>query len=187
MSTDSDASSDEGVVGSTRCLQDAYEKLRETAQRYLRHERRGHTLQPTALIHEAYIRLQDQSVKEWQNPEHFCAAAAIMMRRILLNHARDRAAQKRGGDRERVPLTIAAPQADGENPLDLIALDEALVRLCALDPRQGRIVELRFFGGLSVEATARILDVSERTVMREWISARAWLGAELSEDGRDES
>jgi RNA polymerase sigma factor (TIGR02999 family) len=155
-----------------------YEELRRQAARQLRHERPGHTLQTTALVHEAYLRLVDQKGARWQNRAHFFAIAAQMMRRILVDHVRKTSAAKRGGSALRLPLDEVFVMTD-ERPIDLIAIDEALVRLSALDPQQGRVVELRFFGGLSVEETAEVLDISPRTVKRDWRVAKAWLHREI--------
>ena len=156
-----------------------YDELRRMARRYMSSENPGHTLQPTALVHDAYLRLVDQSLVKWQNRAHFFGVAAQIIRHILVDHARERHALKRGGASFKVTLTedvIAAEQVD----LDLVRLDEALERLAALDSRQGRIVELRFFGGLSIEETAAVLNVSPATVKREWVTARAWLNRELA-------
>ena len=155
-----------------------YEELRRQAARYLRHERDGHTLQTTALVHEAYVRLIDQAGVRWQNRAHFYAIAAEMMRRILVDHARKRNAAKRGGDALRVTLDEAL-QSSGPKDLDLIAVDEALTKLAALDQQQARVVELRFFGGLNVDETAEVLGISERTVKRDWSVAKAWIRREL--------
>ena len=156
-----------------------YRELRRQAAGYLRKERAGHTLQPTALVHEAYLRLIDQRDVRWQNRAHFFGVAAQAMRRILVDHARGRRRVKRGGADRRVTLTDAALIAE-QRSVDLIDLDGALERLAALDPRQCRVVELRYFGGLSVEETAEALDISPATVKREWAMARAWLSAELN-------
>jgi RNA polymerase sigma-70 factor (ECF subfamily) len=155
-----------------------YEELRRQASRYLQHERHGHTLQTTALVHEAYVRLVDQADVRWQNRAHFFAIAAEMMRRILVDHARKRRAVKRGGDELRVTLNEAL-NASGERNLDIIAVDEALTKLAALDRQQARVVELRFFGGLNVEETAEVLGVSARTVKRDWSVAKSWIRREL--------
>lgn len=155
-----------------------YEELRRQATRYLRRERPGHTLQTTALIHEAYLRLVDAQDVEWQNRAHFFAIAANLMRRVLVDHARRRGADKRGGSQIRVPLDEAAAVAD-ETDIDLLAIDEALNRLAAIDEQQARVVELRFFSGLSVEETAAALGVSTTTVKRDWRVARAWLRREI--------
>ena len=155
-----------------------YEELRRQASRYLQHERHSHTLQTTALVHEAYVRLVDQVDVRWQNRAHFFAIAAEMMRRILVDHARKRRAVKRGGDALRVTLSEAL-NASGERDLDIIAVDEVLTKLAALDRQQARVVELRFFGGLIVEETAEVLGVSARTVKRDWSVAKSWIRREL--------
>jgi len=155
-----------------------YAELRRLAAHYLSRERTGHTLQPTALVHEAYVRLIDQRVP-WQGRTHFFGVAAQMMRRVLVDHARSRQAEKRGGDGERV--TLSAAEGLAQTPgIDLLALDAALEKLGALDERQARIVELRYFGGLTNEETALAIGVSAATVKREWTLARAWLKRELS-------
>jgi RNA polymerase sigma-70 factor, ECF subfamily len=154
-------------------------ELRRIAARYLRAERHGHTLQPTALVNEAYMRLVDQRNVDWQNRAHFLGVAAQLMRRILVDHARARGREKRGGDEVRVPLDEAVVGAD-ERDVDLARLDEALGELARLDAQQARVVELRYFGGLSIEETAEVLGVSDSTVKREWAMARAWLQRELS-------
>jgi RNA polymerase sigma factor (TIGR02999 family) len=155
-----------------------YQELRRLAASYLRRERPGQTLQPTALVHEAYLRLMKDKPDRWQNRAHFCAIAAHSMRQILIERARARGALKRGGARPRVTLDEALV-AGGERSIDLVALDEALERLAALDPEQGRLVELRFFGGLTVEETADAMGISPATVKRHWTVARAWLAREL--------
>ena len=155
-----------------------YRELRRQAAGYLRKERAGHTLQPTALVHEAYLRLHDQRDVHWQNRAHFFGVAAQAMRRILVDHARGRLRAKRGGADRRVTLTESALVA-AERSVDVIDLDAALERLSVLDPRQGRVVELRYFGGLSVEETAEVLEISPATVKREWTMAKAWLHSEL--------
>ena len=151
-----------------------YGELRRLAAGYLRGERPGHTLQPTALVHEAYVRLKDQRQMDWSNRAQFIGMAAVMMRRILVNHARDRIADKRGGGAEHVPLTLAG-EGIGTPAIDVIDLHEALNDLSESDPRKGRIVELKFFGGLTTEEIAETLDVSAATVERDWKFARAWL------------
>jgi RNA polymerase sigma-70 factor (ECF subfamily) len=151
-----------------------YGELRSLAARYLRAERSDHTLQPTALVHEAYLRLIDQERVDWRNRAQFVGVAAMMMRRILVNHARDRAAAKRGGDAERVPLTLAG-EVLRRAEVDALALHEALDRLAALDPRKSQVVELKFFGGLTTDEIAEALQLSAATVEREWSFARAWL------------
>ncbi len=151
-----------------------YDELRRLAAGYLRRERPGHTLQPTALVHEAYVRLVDQRRIDWSNRAQFIGLAAVMMRRILVNHARDRVADKRGAGAEHVPLTLAG-EGLGAPEVDVLDLHEALDNLTHSDPRKGRIVELKFFGGLTTEEIAGMLDVSPATVERDWKFARAWL------------
>jgi RNA polymerase sigma factor (TIGR02999 family) len=151
-----------------------YQELHRLASHYLRREAAGHTLQPTALVHEAYLRLVDQRRVDWRNRAQFLGVAASMMRRILLNHARDRVARKRGGNPERVSLSLIESPS-GRPDVELIALEDALQRLAALDERKGRVVELKFFGGLTIEEIAEVLHVSGATVEREWTFARAWL------------
>ncbi|HSL21938.1 MAG TPA: sigma-70 family RNA polymerase sigma factor [Vicinamibacterales bacterium] len=158
-------------------MPEVYAELRRVAAAYLRRERPGQTLQPTALVNEAYVRLAGQHPR-FQNRAHFCAIAANAMRQILVERARARGAQKRGGGAPRITLNEQLA-ASPEPPVDLQALDEALTRLAALDAQQARIVELRFFGGLSVEETAEALGVSPATVKRHWAVARAWLAREL--------
>ena len=160
-----------------------YEELHDMAQRYLRHERSDHTLQPTALVHEAYLRLVDQSSARWNSRAQFFGVAAQAMRRILVDHARGRSTRKRGGDAVRVVLgepdgdaaafdgsAVTVPRDD-----ELIDLDDALRALAVLDPPLVRVVELRYFAGLTVEETAEVLGVSPATVKRDWVAARAWL------------
>ena len=161
-----------------------YQELRRLAASYIRHEKPGQTLQPTALVHEAYLRLMKDRPDRWQNKAHFCAIAAHSMRQILIERARARNAQKRWGEKARITLEEELVQG-GERTVDLLALDEAIERLAALDPAQARIVELRFFGGLTVEETADALDVSPATVKRHWTVARAWLAREL--EGRPDA
>ena len=160
-------------------VQAVYEDLRRKAAAFLRRERPGHTLQPTALVHEAYLRLVDQKRVVWQNRAHFLGVAAEMMRRILVDHARNRKAQKRGGSRTRVTLDEALASS-GPRSLDLVALDDALNELATLDPRQSRVVELRAFGGLSVEETAEVMEISPATVKRHWSFSRAWLARRMA-------
>ena len=155
-----------------------YDELRRQASRYLRRERAGHTLQTTALIHEAYLRLVNQKDVHLQNRAHFFGVAARLMRQILVDHARTRGRAKRGGSDIRVSLDEALAVAKDET-VDLIAIDEALNRLAEIDPQQSRIVELRFFSGLSVEETSDVLEISPATVKRDWRVARAWLHREL--------
>jgi RNA polymerase sigma factor (TIGR02999 family) len=150
-----------------------YAELRRLARYYMAGERPGHTLQTTALIHEAYLRLVDHQEMEWQNRAHFFAVAARAMRRILVDHARTRDAAKRGRGARKMSLEDAAALA--ERPPELIALDEALSDLASVDPRKSQVVEFRYFGGLSVEETAEVLGISPVTVMRDWNTAKAWL------------
>jgi RNA polymerase sigma-70 factor, ECF subfamily len=156
-----------------------YAELRRLAAHYLRGERAGQTLQPTALVHEAYLKLLKDRPERWQNRAHFCAIAAHAMRQILIERARARDALKRGGGQPRVTFDESLPAKTAEPPVDVIALDAALERLAALDPGQARIVELRFFGGLSIEEAAEAMGISPATVKRHWALARAWLAKEL--------
>src|ERR1700680_328175 len=155
-----------------------YSELRSLASRYLQRERREHTLQTTALVHEAYLRLADQREVHWQNREQFLGVAAQLMRRILVDHSRGHDAKKRGRGFEKVFLEEAACVSK-EKAADVIALDEALTRLAEFDPQQAQLVELRFFGGLSIEESAGVLGVSRTTLKRNWNLAKAWLGREL--------
>lgn len=158
-----------------------YQELRRIARRYMRRERSGHTLQTTAVVHEAYLRLIDQKHVQWQNRAHFFAIAAQMMRRILITHAQSHAYAKRGGGTFKVSLDEAAILSQ-ERAGELIALDEALTSLTAIDPRRSQVVELRFFGGLSNEEIAEVLKVSPNTVTRDWNVAKAWLYREMSKE-----
>ncbi len=161
-------------------LAEVYDELRALAGAYLRRERAGHTLQPTALVHEAFLRLAEQDPAKWNDGSHFTALAAQVMRRVLVDHARRRKASKRGGGRgERVTL---ADVADDGAELDLLALDDALNELASLSPRQARVVELRFFAGLSLDEAARDLGVARSTIALDWQMARAWLNHKLAED-----
>ena len=176
-----------------------YQELRSLAQRHLRRERSNHTIQRTALVHEAFVRLVNQQSVDWQSRAHFFGLASNLMRRILVDHARARLASKRGGGVEAVSLDeitnptepedtggSAGPRyaepgkVDGETDEDVTAIDEALTRLSALDERQAKIVEMRYFGGLTIEETAAAIGISDATVKREWTLARAWLRRELS-------
>jgi RNA polymerase sigma factor (TIGR02999 family) len=161
-----------------------YGELRRQAARHLRAQAAGHTLQPTALVHEVYLRLVDQPTVEWQGRAHFFGVAARAMRSILVDHARARHAAKRGGRARAVTLSAAHGIADrtAEAEVDVLALDEALSGLAALDARQAQVVELRYFGGLSIEETAHVLGISCATVERDWKTARLWLRRELSSD-----
>jgi len=156
-----------------------YQELRRLAQNYLSDERRGHTLQTTALVHEAYLRLVDQRSVNWQNRAQFFGVAAQMMRRILINHAVDRQAKKRQGYATKVSLDEAVSFFE-QREVDLMALDEALNGLAALDAQQARIVELRFFAGLTIEEVAEVMGLSPATIKREWESAKLWLRRQLS-------
>lgn len=157
-----------------------HEKLKAIAARYMKQERRDHTLQATALLNEAYVRLFDHTKLGWEGKAHFVAIAAETMRRILVDHARRHAAAKRGGGWDRVPLDEELAESGGETKVDLIAIDEALEELKKLNSRQARVIELRFFGGLSIKETAYTLGVSERTVNNDWDFARLWLRRWLS-------
>jgi len=162
-----------------------YQELHRMASRYMTGERAGHTLQSTALVHEAYVRLVDQRLADWQNRAQFFGLAAQAMRRILVDHARSRGRAKRGSGEPRAAMdaidAVAAP--DSVDVEDAVAIDVALNKLQAIDPGQAEIVELRFFGGLTVEETAEVLSLSPRTVKREWALARAWLHRELAGAG----
>jgi RNA polymerase sigma-70 factor (ECF subfamily) len=151
-----------------------YGELRRLAAHYLRLEHQGHTLQTTALVHEAYLRLVDQQNVDWKNRAQFLGIAAEMMRRILVNHARDRARVKRGGKAQPVSLSLAADLSQ-QPDVDLIALDDALTQLSQLDARKGRIVELKFFGGMTTAEIVEVMQMSSASVEREWGLARAWL------------
>jgi RNA polymerase sigma-70 factor, ECF subfamily len=162
-----------------------YEELRRLARNYMRKEQRGHSLQATALVNEAFIRLVDARAIDWQDRAHFFAVSARMMRRVLVDAARARGSAKRGGHAERVDHSTAVnldqfPAAPADISAQLCALDDALNTLAAMDPRRAQVVELRYFGGLSVEETGRVLNISAQSVMRDWKLARAWLARELS-------
>ena len=187
-------SGNEQALGELTAL--IYQELRNLAQRHLRKERPNHTIQRTALVHEAFVRLVHQQSVDWQSRAHFFGLASNLMRRILVDHARARLASKRGGGAAMVSLDeitnpsdqddapgayIPEPQhLDGETDDDVTAIDEALTRLAVLDERQARIVEMRYFGGLTIEETAQAMEISDATVKREWTLARAWLRRELS-------
>jgi RNA polymerase sigma-70 factor (ECF subfamily) len=161
-----------------------YSELRRIAGHYLRQERRDHTLQATALVHEVYLRLVDQRGVQWENRNQFLGIAAQLMRRILLDYSRSHRAAKRGGNAERVFLQEASVISK-TRPADVVALDEALTRLAEIDSQQAHLVELRFFGGLSIEETAGVLEISPATVKRNWVVAKAWLARELAKPHRD--
>lgn len=157
-----------------------YEELRRLARGQMRREGKASLLQTTALVHEAYLRLSGQAI-DWESREHFFAIAATVMRRVLVDDARRRRSQKRGGDAERVPMTdVRDATPDRQPDTDILALDEALEKLTAADPRQGKIIELRFFGGLTIEECARVLELSHSTVERDFRAAKAWLSQTLS-------
>ena len=156
-----------------------YDELREVAASYLRRERPDHTLQPTALVHESYLRLMNQRTVDWSNRLQFLSIAARMMRRILCDHAVARRADKRGGGATKVELDAALEFCE-TRAVDVAAVDDALRGLEALDPRQAQLVELRFFGGLTIPETAELMALSEATVKREWITARKWLQREMT-------
>jgi RNA polymerase sigma-70 factor (ECF subfamily) len=187
---------DDGSHDVTRMLQDwnpssaesqarlmpvVYTELRRLARHYLRKERSDHTLQATDLVHEAYLRLVDQTRVTWQSRAHFYGVAAQLMRRILVDHARARSADKRGGASSNVPFEDARLYTHAEESVDLLALDHALLRLEQFDARKARVVELRFFGGLNEDETAEFLGVSTKTVKRDWQVAKLWLYSELAE------
>jgi RNA polymerase sigma factor (TIGR02999 family) len=157
---------------------DVYTELRALAVRYLRRERKSHTLQPTALVHEAYLKLVGQTCVDWQGRAHFLAFAAQAMRQILVDHARRHRAAKRGGNRHRITLDDNLVIESNCN-VDLLALEDALSKLTKLGPRQAQMVELRFFGGLSIAEVAKVMAISKRSVEREWTMVRAWLRREL--------
>jgi RNA polymerase sigma-70 factor (ECF subfamily) len=169
---DGDSSSSDAIVSLL------YEELRSIAARCLRSERRGHTLQPTALVHEAFLKLVDQKDADYRSRGHFMAIAAMVMRRILVSHAEKRAAAKRGGGAARIPLDDELG-AGGERSIDLIALDEAMNKLAQLDPRKAKVVEQRFFAGIEMSHIAENLGVSLSTVKRDWEYARTWLMREI--------
>lgn len=179
MLADAGAGKPEAMAGLTAMV---YDELKALAAAYLRRERVGHSLQPTALVHEAFLKLIDSKELKANDRRHFFAIAANTMRRVLVEHARTKGAAKRGGGQRRVTLT-GIQESAGDAEMEVVALDEALQKLSAFDERQARIVELRFFGGLQVEEVAELLNVSKRTVEGDWTMARAWLLRELSESG----
>jgi RNA polymerase sigma-70 factor, ECF subfamily len=163
----------------SRLIPMVYAEMRRLAASYMRRERADHTLQATALVHEAYMKLVEQRA-DWQSRAHFFGVAAQLMRRILIDHARGHLREKRGGEFQKVSLDEALVFSEQQSK-ELLAVDEALQRLAKMDPRQARVVELRFFGGLSVEETAQVLAVSPKTVKRDWSVAKAWLYADLKD------
>jgi RNA polymerase sigma factor (TIGR02999 family) len=170
--------------GTTEALNEllpvVYDELRKRAHNHLRRERKGHTLQTTGLIHEAFIKLVEQKTVEWQNRSHFFAISSNLMRQILVDYARSRGRVKRGGDAENLPLEEALLISAEERNVDLLALDDALNRLAEIDEQQARIVELRYFSGLSIAEVAETLGISIATVNRDWKMAKAWLNYELT-------
>lgn len=158
-----------------------YEELRRLARLYMRRERREHTLDPTALANEAFLRLASGATVDWESRSHFLAIAARAMRSVLVDHARRRSAQKRGGGQERIPLTAAAAEL-GRHELDLLELDEALDRLAALDPRKAQVVVMRFYSGMSAKEIGLVLEMAPATVQRHWYAARAWLRVHMGEE-----
>ena len=163
-------------------LEILYGELRNLAGKFFRSQRNAHTLQPTALVHEAFLKLVGNESIHWSDRSHFFRTAAKAMREVLADHARRRRALKRGGDRQRVPLSSMLDSGSQNNVIDAYDLDEALHQLADLSPRQAQIVELRFFGGLTVDETAQILDLSPRTIELDWRTARAWLRKHLQEE-----
>lgn len=164
-----------------RLLPMVYEELRRRAEEYLRRERPDHTLQATALVHETYFKLIDQNRAEWKGRAHFCSVAAKLMRRILVQHARDHNRDKRGGKWKKIYLDDTL-ELGHERPPDLVALDEALANLARRYPREGSVVEMRFFGGLETREIAEVLKISPKTVLRDWNFAKLWLHRELNPD-----
>ncbi|QDV70433.1 RNA polymerase sigma factor [Rosistilla carotiformis] len=161
-----------------RLMPEVYDQLRRLAQSMLNQESPSHTLQPTALVNETYLRMADQTRVDWQGKTHFFAIGAKMMRRILVDHARGKNRHKRGGQSQRIPLSDDM-RVTNQKDEDVLAIEDALAKLATLDPRQAQIVELRFYGGLTVEEVANVLGVSKRTVEAEWTMLRAWLRREL--------
>lgn len=171
--------SDGDQVARDQLMSAVYQELHRLAHHHMKRESPGHTLQTSALVNEAFLKLIDQKEVQWRNRAHFFAIAAQMMRRILVDYARSRSYAKRGGGIRNLPLDEALIVSDERNA-EVLALDETLERLAELDPRKGQIVELRFFGGLSIEETAEVLTVSPGTVMRDWTLAKAWLRREMA-------
>jgi len=157
-----------------------YDELHRQAQRYIRRERAGHTLQTTALVHEVYLKLVKQEITAWESRSHFFAIAAKLMRQILIDYARTKHRAKRGGAKDNTPMENALTVGVGDTNFDLLAMDEALTHLAAKEEHLAKIVELRFFSGLSIEDTAEVLGISDSTVKRDWQMAKAWLHRELT-------
>ncbi len=172
--------SDGGDDATNKLMPLVYDELRRQAARFIRRERDGHSMQTTGLVHEAYLKLVDQRSVNWQNRAHFYGIAAQAMKRILVDHAKARHREKRGGVAENLPLDEARFAVSNEKSVDLVELDEALTRLANLDARQARLVELKFFAGMSIDEIAEILQISPATIKREWNSAKAWLHSEIS-------
>ena len=172
--------SDGGTDVSEKLMPLIYDELRRQASRYMRRERIGHTLQTTALIHEAYLKLIDKPDVNWQNRAHFFGVAAQVMKRILVDHAKSKRREKRGGIAENLPLDEARFVISEGKSVDLIALDEALTRFAEFDPQQAKIVELKYFAGMQIDEIAEALRISPATVKREWNSAKAWLHSEIT-------
>lgn len=168
-------------TAANQALPMVYQELHGIAKRHLAHERIDHTLQPTALVHEAYMRLQTIREIQWQSRAHFFAAASRMIRRVLVDHARTKKRKKRGGDADRIEMTHDWAESSSDN-VDVLALNEAMELLAQMDERQSRIVELRFFGGLSLAEIADVFDLSTRTIKTEWSSAKAWLYHQLNKE-----
>jgi len=175
---------DSALTGGTqRLFELAYDHLRELAARQLRRERAGHTLQPTALVHEAFFKLVDQSQIQWESRSHFIGIAVRAMRQVLIEYARKRHALKRGGELQRITLNSQISAGENATELDLIAVDTALTQLAEKHPRCGRVVELRLFGGLTMEEISEVTGVSIRTVHGDWSFSKMWLSRELDESG----
>lgn len=180
------SATDGGPEATDALMRAIYDDLRRIAGSHMRNERANHTLQPTALVNEAYVKLVGQHSADWKDRAHFFAVASLVIRRLLVDHARERNALRRGGDRSRIPLDMVSASAGGEG-VDLLALDDALRMLGEIDPRQAKIVELRFFGGLTIDEVAEVLSIGKRTVDREWQCARAWLYAALSDESETDT
>ncbi len=158
-----------------------YDELKRLARYHMSRERQSHTLQPTALVHEAYLKLIDQRTLDWQNRAQVLGVASELMRRLLVNHARDRKAEKRGGEFQQVSISVAADAAQSQD-VDLIALNDCLDELAAFDERKSKVVEMKFFGGLTTNEIAEVLEISDATVEREWSFAKAWLFSRMKSE-----